>query len=239
MRTFLQILIAVDTVFFEENERLGGLFEIENLRPLSITGPFTLLDFRLNIDEQPRRFTSARRAVIGSGIAISAVTAARDDFDLADPFADRPFGVVVADGIYARGPRLPRRANRNVFSLIFYSKTRRAETGYEVLECHAVRKDFINLALDDFFERRLLSIAEPLAVIPAFARLRILDNRQTVLGADQIGETLNRERRILEIVEFSLAIERGRVEYDVAVDVRMICVDADYKGMFTFRKPVR
>jgi hypothetical protein len=70
--------------------------------------------------------------------------------------------------------------------------------------------------------RKRFALAEPLAVIASFGRLRVLDNRQPVLRAEQVGYAPDCPVGTLEVIEFVSAVKRCRICDDVVVDMRAV-----------------
>ncbi len=85
--------------------------------------------------------------------------------------------------------------------------------------------------------RGLCLIAQPFVV--AFAvELRILHNGQSVLNADGIAQATDGSGAAPKVAEFSVTIRVDRRPDDVIMNVRLVDVGADHKGVIALGEPL-
>ena len=68
------------------------------------------------------------------------------------------------------------------------------------------------------------------------ARLRILDDRQSVFQAELVIDPADRKRRVPKVAEFPRAIKIDGIDYDVIVYVVLVNMSTDDKGVVALRQ---
>ena len=84
--------------------------------------------------------------------------------------------------------------------------------------------------------RRRLFVTEPLAVDRVRVALRVGDDGEVVLEANEVGELAKRAPGAEEVAEFRRAVNGCRVKNDVVVDVPLVRVGADDVGVTPLQK---
>ena len=84
--------------------------------------------------------------------------------------------------------------------------------------------------------RELLFVTKPLIVGNPAVTLRIINYGQAVFEANEVGEPGYDTRRVKNILKFRRAVESGRVENDVRVDVLPIHMGADNVGVLALEE---
>ena len=67
-------------------------------------------------------------------------------------------------------------------------------------------------------------------------RSGIINHRQAIFKAEKVGYSSDGEGGAPEIIELPRAVQRGRIEHDVRVNVFLVCMGADDKSVFAFRQ---
>ena len=197
-RLFLQSVTVQQTVFFQVNQCLGQLLQIEVLRPPRITGTLALLELGLNINQQtaagfggnvhaPLLF---RRMAPGAG----------------DNGTEGIWGVVLAKSVHADKTFLTfsqQRGNLSILHLI-PGLTQQFQQRLETLGI--LCQSFINGIANPFPMGGLLLIAQPFIVGLASA-FGIGHNGVSVLNADGIVQAAHRSGAAPEIPKFALFIK--------------------------------
>ena len=94
-------------------------------------------------------------------------------------------------------------------------------------------QSLINIKAESIAVGELFNISLP-AVIAHAVRLRIFNHRHSVLNTDQVTKPPNCYRAAQEISKFAGAVQRGGIPIDVIMDMMLVCVGTNDKGMIAF-----
>jgi hypothetical protein len=128
-----KIIIAVDTVVFEEQQGSRSLLYVEYARPLFIPRALALAYFLLNIYEQ------------ADAVMPAASTGRSDSPRHAKALAYRVLGILALERVQARRFLLSGRKESNILALIVYSIASLFHSGQEVRKGGANRQNLVDL----------------------------------------------------------------------------------------------
>ena len=199
------------------------LFDIEYFGPVFVSFSFAFLHFGLTVNEQTNlALHTARLIWIMDTKTIQNLT----DRFLCVCFAQR---IHTDKTLAIRGTEAGLFSALDLPSCLFKHPYQRLKTVRTFL------KNLINSKAQMIPCRKLGLIALPTVII-CVMHPGIADNRQLMFHADLITQSGQSFSRAQEVPELMLAIQRCGTEYDVIMDMRLICVRCYDISMIPFKK---
>ena len=226
---FLQYRILQQVMLGEIVHSLCHLFQIKDLGPPHIPGTFSGLELCLDVKEQIdlRRICLLDRFLVGRMLLLTS----KDTQQVLQ-------GVAIAQAVQA-GHFTPAGELQTVgFSALGHFTAGFPEQLQQLVQVSRLLcQSVVNSSTEQFPMGGLRLIAQPLVVTFAVG-LWVLDNGQSVLNADGVAQSTDGFCAAPKVAELPVTVQVDRTPNDMIMDMGLINVGTDDKGVFALGEPL-